>query len=61
MSAGSGSVPISTELVVTIVYAVNSRIDLHGGFRSLNFNYPGSLAGFDAHMYGPILSATLRF
>ena len=49
------------QLVGTIDYALNSSIDLHGGFRSLNVNIGGSRADFDVHMYGPILSATLRF
>jgi hypothetical protein len=52
---------IDWQLVGTIDYALNSWIDLHGGFRSLNFNYGGSRAEFDSHIYGPILSATFRF
>jgi hypothetical protein len=52
---------IDWQLVATVDYAANSWIDLHGGFRSLNFNYGGSRADFDVHMYGPIISATFRF
>jgi hypothetical protein len=52
---------IDWQLVGTLDYAVNSWVDLHGGFRSLNFNYGGPRADFAAQMYGPILSATFRF
>jgi hypothetical protein len=52
---------IDWQLVATIDYAMNSWIELHGGFRSLNFNYGGRRADFDVHMNGPILSATFRF
>jgi hypothetical protein len=49
------------QLVGTIDYALNSWAELHGGFRSLNFNIGAPRADFDVHMYGPILSATFRF
>ena len=52
---------IDWQLVGTIDYTLNSWIELHGGFRSLNFNYSGPRADFNANMYGPILSATFRF
>ncbi len=52
---------IDWQVVATIDYTVNSWIELHGGFRSLNFNYGGARADFSANMYGPILSATFRF
>ena len=52
---------IDWQLVGTIDYAVNSWIELHGGFRSLNFNYGAARADFSANLYGPILSATFRF
>ena len=49
------------QLVGTIDYAVNSCIELRGGFRTLNVNYGGSRADFNINMYGPILGATFRF
>lgn len=52
---------IDWQLLGTIDYAVNSWIELHGGFRSLNFNYGAARADFSANIYGPILSATFRF
>lgn len=51
---------IDWQLVGTIDYAVNSAFELHGGIRSLNFNYGGARAEFNANIYGPILSATFR-
>jgi hypothetical protein len=52
---------IDWQLLGTIDYALNSRIELHGGFRSLNFSYGAPRANFSANTYGPILSATFRF
>jgi hypothetical protein len=52
---------IDWQVLGTIDYAVNSWIELHGGFRSLNFSYGAPRANFTANMYGPILSATFRF
>jgi hypothetical protein len=52
---------IDWQLIGTIDYAVNSSIDAHVGFRSLNFNYGAPRADFNLNMYGPIISATLRF
>jgi hypothetical protein len=52
---------IDWQLVGTIDYAVNSWVELHGGFRSLNFNYGGARADFSANYYGPIIAATFRF
>jgi hypothetical protein len=52
---------IDWQLLGTIDYAVNSQIELHGGFRSLNFSYGAPRANFSANIYGPILSATFRF
>jgi hypothetical protein len=49
------------QLVGTIDYALKSWIDLHVGFRSLNFSYGAPAANFNVSMYGPILSATFRF
>ncbi len=50
------------QVLGTIDYAVNSWIDLHAGYRSLNINYTGSRSvGFDVAMRGPILGATFRF
>jgi hypothetical protein len=52
---------IDWQILATIDYALQPFADLHAGFRSLNFNYVGARAGFDVHMYGPIVSATFRF
>jgi hypothetical protein len=52
---------IDWQILATIDYALQPATDLHVGFRSLNFNYAGARAGFDVHMYGPIVSATFQF
>jgi hypothetical protein len=52
---------IDWQLIGTIDYAVNSWIDVHGGFRTLNYSYSAPAANFNVNMYGPILSATFRF
>jgi len=52
---------IDWQLVGTIGYTLNSWVELHGGFRSMNFNYGGARANFSVNQYGPILSATFRF
>ena len=51
------------QLIGTVDYALNSWIDLHLGFRSLNFNYSADLGnlGFNVHMRGPIFAGTFRF
>ena len=47
----------------TLDYAWKSWLDLHVGYRSLNVSYQasGSPLGFDVHLKGPIIGATLRF
>jgi hypothetical protein len=52
---------IDWQLIATIDYSVNSWIDAHAGFRSLNVNYGLARAGLNLNMYGPILAATLHF
>jgi hypothetical protein len=52
---------IDWELLGTIDYAANSWIDLHAGFRSLNFDYSFPSASNSVHLYGPIIAATFRF
>jgi len=52
---------IDWQLIGTIDYAVNSSIDLHAGFRSVNFTYSLPNAGADIRMNGPLLAATFRF
>jgi len=52
---------IDWQILATIDCALQPSTDLHAGFRSLNFNYAGARAGFDVHLYGPIVSATFRF
>lgn len=52
---------IDWQLIGTIDYSANSWIDLHAGFRSLNFNYSLPNAGLNMNMNGPILAATFHF
>jgi hypothetical protein len=49
------------QLTGTIDYAMRPGVDLHAGFRSLNFSYGGPRANFNVNMYGPVISATFRF
>ena len=51
------------QVVGTIDYALNSWIDLHLGYRSLNFDYTAEVrsVGFNVHMRGPIFAGTFRF
>jgi hypothetical protein len=52
---------VDWQLVGTIDYALRPGVDLHAGFRSLNFNVGAPRADFNVNMYGPIVSATFRF
>jgi hypothetical protein len=47
----------------TVDYALNSWINLHLGYRSLNIAYTSSSGnlGFNIHMRGPIFAGTFRF
>jgi hypothetical protein len=58
---GGGGASLDWQAVATLDYAVQSAIDLHVGFRALNFNQSDTLAGFNVHLYGPILAATFHF
>jgi hypothetical protein len=51
------------QVMGTVDYALNSWIDLHLGYRSLNFNYTTEVGsvGFNVHMRGPIFAGTFRF
>jgi hypothetical protein len=52
------------QVLGTIDYTPSSWIDLHLGYRSLNFDYTASGGldlGFNVHMKGPILGATFKF
>ena len=51
------------QLLGTIDYIAATWIDLHLGYRTLNFNYTasGGDLGFNVHMRGPIFGATFRF
>ncbi len=49
------------QVIGTVDYALRPGIDLHGGFRSLNFNQTVPRAGLDVNMYGPLFAATFRF
>jgi hypothetical protein len=54
---------IDWQVIGTIDYALNSWINLHLGYRSLNFDYDANNRnlGFNVHMKGPILAGTFRF
>jgi hypothetical protein len=52
---------IDWQASATVDYALKPGIDLHGGFRSLNFNAGLENAGLRLNIYGPILAATIRF
>jgi hypothetical protein len=52
---------VDWEVIGTVDYALKPGIDLHAGFRSLNFNQSVPAAGINVHMYGPIISANFRF
>ena len=51
------------QVIGTVDYALNPWINLHLGYRSLNFNYSASDSnlGFNVHMRGPIFAGTFRF
>jgi hypothetical protein len=52
------------QVLGTIDYTPTPWLNLHLGYRSLNFNYTASGGfdlGFNVHMKGPILAATFRF
>lgn len=51
---------VDWQLIGTIDYAFNSWLDLHVGFRSMNFSYRDKRATLDMNMNGPILSATFH-
>ena len=52
---------VDWQAIGTIDYAWKSTVDLHAGFRSLNFNYGAPRADFNVNMYGPIIAATFKF
>ena len=51
------------QVIGTVDYDLNSWINLHLGYRSLNFDYTSSNGnlGFNVHMRGPIFAGTFRF
>ena len=49
------------QLVGTIDYTLTQSIDLHAGFRSLNFSFGAPRANIGMSMNGPILGGTIRF
>jgi hypothetical protein len=51
---------VDWQLIGTMDYAFNSWLDLHVGFRSMNFSYRDKRATLDMNMNGPILSATFH-
>jgi hypothetical protein len=54
---------VDWQVIGTVDYAPNPWLNLHLGYRSLNFSYSASDRdlGFDVHMRGPILAGTFRF
>lgn len=52
---------VDWQLVGTIDYTPWPAMDLHAGFRTINFDINGPRAEFNVHMYGPILGATFHF
>ena len=52
---------VDWQVIGTVDYALKPGVDLHAGFRSLNFNYALPRAGLNMNMYGPIIAATFRF
>ncbi len=54
---------VDWQITGTLDYRLKPWLDLHLGYRSLNVNYQasGSLVGFNVHIKGPLLGATLRF
>jgi hypothetical protein len=49
------------QLLGTIDYTLRPGLDLHVGFRSLNFSYGAPRTNISMNMNGPIISATFRF
>ena len=49
------------QLLGTLDYALRPGLDLHFGFRSLNFSYGAPRTNISMNMNGPIISATFRF
>jgi hypothetical protein len=52
------------QVLGTIDYTPSEWVDLHLGYRSMNFNYTASGGldlGFNVHMKGPLLGATFKF
>jgi hypothetical protein len=51
------------QVIGTVDYAPHPSLDLHLGYRSLNFNYQASDSnlGFIAHLRGPFLAGTYHF
>ena len=52
---------IDWQLMGTVDYSCEPWIDLHAGFRTLNFNYSATRSGLNVNLYGPIIAATFRF
>jgi hypothetical protein len=49
------------QLLGTIDYTLRPGLDLHFGFRSLNFSYGAPRTNINMNMNGPLISATFRF
>lgn len=58
---GAGGANLDWQAVATLDYSIAYGVELHAGFRSLNFNYDSRFARFNVQMYGPVLSATFYF
>lgn len=58
---GAGGADLDWQVVATLDYSTAYGVDLHAGFRSLNFAYDSRLARFNTYTYGPVVSATFHF
>jgi hypothetical protein len=54
---------VDWQIIGTLDYALKPWLDMQIGYRSLNVNYSASHVplGFNMHMTGPLLAATIRF
>jgi hypothetical protein len=55
---------VDWQVIGTVDYTPTPWLNLHLGYRSLNFNYQASGGldlGFNVHMKGPLLAATFKF
>ena len=51
---------VDWQIIATVDYALRPGIELHAGFRTLNFDISAPRADFTTHLYGPLISATIQ-